>query len=158
MYPAAGAMLWAASSLAEPGDLDLHVSATHLLDPKMSPTGGAIVLAIALTQPESTGHLRLASRDARTAPIIHYNLLGTERDMRRMIEGVQISRRIGRDAAFARVVEMEMLPGASVPDEDLKQTIVEQVDIYQHPTSTVPMGPPHPAWWTPSDESTACKA
>ena len=51
MHPAAGAMLWAASSLAEPGDLDLHVSATHLLDPKMSPTGGAIVLAIALTQP-----------------------------------------------------------------------------------------------------------
>jgi choline dehydrogenase len=43
MHPAAGAILWAASSEAEADDLDLHVSATHLFDPNLSPTGGAIV-------------------------------------------------------------------------------------------------------------------
>jgi len=32
--------------------------------------------------------------------------------MRRMIEGVRISRRIGRDAAFTKVVDMEMTPGS----------------------------------------------
>ena len=141
MHPAAGAILWAASLEAEPHDLDLHVSATHLFDPNQSPTGGAIVLAVALTQPESTGHVRLASRDPRTAPLINYNLLGTERDMRRMIEGVGISRRIGREAAFAKLVEMEMTPGSSATDEDsVKLAIVEQLDVYHHPTSTVPMG------------------
>ena len=51
MHPAAGAILWAASSEAEPDDLDLHVSATHLIDPNESPTGGAIVFAVAVTQP-----------------------------------------------------------------------------------------------------------
>lgn len=142
MHPAAGAILWAASSEAEAHDLDLHVSATHLFDPNLSPTGGAIVLAVAVTQPESTGRVRLASRDPREAPIIDYNLLGTERDMRRMIEGVGISRRIGRDPAFAGLVEMEMTPGSSVSDEgSLKQAIVDQLDAYAHPTSTVPMGP-----------------
>jgi choline dehydrogenase len=141
MHPAAGAILWAASSQAEPHDLDLHISATHLFDPNQSPTGGAIVLAVAITQPESIGRVRLASRDPRTAPVINYNLLNTERDMRRMIEGVQISRRIGRDAAFAKLVEMEMTPGSSVTDEgSLRRAIVEQLDVYQHPTSTVPMG------------------
>jgi choline dehydrogenase len=141
MHPAAGAILWAASSEADPDDLDLHVSATHLFDPNQSPTGGAIVLAVAVTQPESTGRVRLASRDPGAAPLITYNLLRTERDMRRMIEGVGIARRIGRDAAFAKLVAMEMTPGASVTDEDsLKQTILEQVDVYEHPTSTVPMG------------------
>jgi len=55
MHPAAGAILWAASSEAGPNDLDLHVSATHLSDPAQSPTVGAIVLAVAVTQPESTG-------------------------------------------------------------------------------------------------------
>ena len=92
MHPAAGAILWAASSEAEPGDLDLHISATHLFDPNQSPTGGAIVLAVAVTQPESTGCIRLAGRDPRTAPVITYNLLCTERDMRRMIEGVGMNR------------------------------------------------------------------
>ena len=36
---------------------------------------------------------------------------------------------------------MEMTPGSSVTDGDrVKQAIVEQVDVYAHPTSTVPMG------------------
>ena len=141
MHPAAGAILWAASSEADPGDLDLHVSATHLFAPNQSPTGGAIVLAVAVTQPESIGRVRLASRDPRTAPVINYNLLNTERDMRRMIEGVGISRRIGRDAAFAKLVDMEMTPGSAVIDnESVKRAIVEQLDVYHHPTSTVPMG------------------
>jgi hypothetical protein len=30
-----------------PDEMDLHVSATHLVDPAFSPTGGAIVLAVA---------------------------------------------------------------------------------------------------------------
>ena len=99
------------------------------------------MLAVAVTQPESIGRVRLASRDPRTAPVINYNLLGTERDMRRMIEGVGISRRIGRDPAFAKLVEMEMTPGSSVTDDDsVKRAIIEQLDVYQHPTSTVPMG------------------
>src|SRR5262245_14922257 len=72
MHPAAGALLWAASSEVEPRDLDLHISATHLFDPNQSPTGGAIVLAVAVTQPESIGRVRLASRDPRTAPVINY--------------------------------------------------------------------------------------
>jgi hypothetical protein len=45
--------------------------------------------------------------------LINYNLLDIERDMRRMIEGAGISRRIGSDAAFAKLVEMEMTPGSS---------------------------------------------
>lgn len=141
MHPAAGAILWAASSEAKPHDLDLHISATHLFDPNQSPTGGAIVLAVAVTQPESIGRVRLAGRDPRTAPVITYNLLQVERDMRRMIEGVGISRRIGRDAAFAKLVEMEITPGPSVTDdESVKRAIAEQLDVYHHPTSTVPMG------------------
>lgn len=141
MHPAAGAILWAASPDAEPGDLDLHVSATHLFDPAQSPTGGAIVLAVAVTQPESTGQVRLADRDPRSAPIIQYNLLSTTRDMRRMTEGVHLSRRIGRDPAFREVVETEMLPGPAVTDEPaLRQAIAEQLDVYHHATSTVAMG------------------
>ncbi|WAS90561.1 GMC family oxidoreductase [Nannocystis punicea] len=140
MFPAAGAILWAASSEATPGDLDLHVSATHLFDPAQSPTGGALVLAVSVTQPESVGHVRLVDRNPRTAPRIRYNFLSTARDRRRMLEGVRIARAIGRSKAFSATVAEEMTPGPAVADADLEPVILRQLDAYAHPTSTVPMG------------------
>lgn len=143
MHPAAGAILWAASSQAEPGDLDLHISATHLFDPALSPTGGAIVLAVSVTQPEATGSLELADRDPRSAPRIRYNLLGTPRDMARMLEAVRLSRAIGRQSPFAGMVAAEMAPGPEFSDgDDLRRAIEQQLDGYAHPTSTCRMGPP----------------
>lgn len=142
MSPASGALLWAPSSEAHNGELDLHISATHLFDPAKSPTGGAIVLATAVVQPDSVGTLRLRSRDPKAAPLIDYNFLAEARDRRRMLEGVKISRQIGRDAAFADVAQSEMLPGPDVrSDGELEKAILEQLDSYQHATSTVPMGP-----------------
>ncbi|BAN26695.1 GMC family oxidoreductase [Caballeronia insecticola] len=140
MFPAAGAILWAASTEAMPGDLDLHVSATHLFDPALSPTGGALVLAASVTQPESVGYVRLTDRNPRSAPRIVYNFLTTARDRRRMIECVQIARRIGRSKAFAATVAEEMTPGAAVSDAGLESVILGNLDAYAHPTSTVPMG------------------
>jgi choline dehydrogenase len=61
MTPAIGSLLWTASSEAVGDELDLHVTATHLLDGSASPTGAAIVLATAVVQPESRGTLTLAS-------------------------------------------------------------------------------------------------
>ena len=140
MFPAAGAILWAASSEATPGDLDLHVSATHLFDPALSPTGGALVLAASVTQPESVGYLRLKDRNPRSAPYINYNFLSTDRDRRRMLECVRIARAIGASRAFSATVAEEMTPGPSVGADDLEDVILSQLDAYAHPTSTVPMG------------------
>ncbi|WP_431287894.1 GMC family oxidoreductase [Roseateles chitinivorans] len=143
MHPAAGAILWAASSEAAPGDLDVHVSATHLFDPALSPTGGAIVLAVALTQPEARGSLEIVDRDPRSAPRIRYNFLGTDRDRSRMLEAVRISRAIGRQPPFADLVHAEMAPGAEVSDgDDLAPAIARNLDGYAHPTSTCRMGRP----------------
>src|SRR3984885_9480162 len=63
MTPAVGSLLWTASREAAGDELDLHITATHLMPGSLSPTGGAIVLQAALTQPESRGTLKLASRD-----------------------------------------------------------------------------------------------
>jgi choline dehydrogenase-like flavoprotein len=46
-----------------------------------------------------------------------------------MLEGVKISRQIGRDAAFAAVAHSEMLPGPDVrSDGQLEKAILEQLD------------------------------
>jgi choline dehydrogenase-like flavoprotein len=135
MTPAAGAIIWTRSQHAEPGELDLHISATHLVDPNASPTGGAIVLASAVTL------LRLASPDPRVAPHIHYNFFDDRDDLGRLVEAVRLSRKIGRTAPFSDLIDHEMAPGATVGDGDaLRANIVANVAAYLHPTSTVPMG------------------
>lgn len=142
MDPVAGAIIWTRSSEAAPGELDLQISGTHIFDPAQSPTGGAIVLACAVTLPNSVGSVRLASRDPRAMPIIRYNFFRDPGDLRRMLEAVRLSRKIGRTAPFADTVALEMFPGKDVEEEqDLARAVMTQIDCYDHPTSTVPMGP-----------------
>ena len=141
MKPAAGAIVWTRSQSALPGDLDLHISGTHFFDPNASPTGGAIVLASAVTLPRSIGWLRLSSRDPRAAPHIHYNFFDDPNDLDRLVEAVRLSRKIGRTAPFSDLIDHEMAPGNTVDDgAALRANIVATVDAYEHPTSTVPMG------------------
>jgi choline dehydrogenase len=145
MSPATGAILWTASSLAGAGELDLAVAAAH--PPSPSPVGAAIALAISVVRPESRGTLRLGSADPTDAPVIDYNLLATRRDRSRMLEGVKLSREIGRAKAFAAVTDGEIVPGDQVQDDpDLQRVIDEQVSSFQHTTSTAPMGGDGDQW------------
>jgi choline dehydrogenase len=141
MKPASGAIIWTRSRNAEPGDLDLHISGTHLIDPSASPTGGAIVLACGVTLPKSIGRLRLSSRDPRVAPDIHYNFFDDPNDLDRLLEAVRLSRKIGRTEPFSDLIDHEIAPGNTVDGgEALRANIVANVAAYLHPTSTVPMG------------------
>jgi choline dehydrogenase len=140
MTPAVGALLWFRSSLATDGELDLHISATHLLDGSFSPTGGAIVLAVAVVLPESVGTLRISSTDPNAQPLIDNNFLATESDQLRMLEGVKVSRRLARNSVFGPLQAGELIPGDAVRDEALLEVIAANLATYGHPTSTVPMG------------------
>jgi choline dehydrogenase len=93
------------------------------MDGSLSPTGGVIVLEAALTQPESIGTLKLASRDPGDAPLIDANYLGTGRDARRMLEGVKLGRATARDRAFAPFTAGEMIPGDTVADDALAPVV-----------------------------------
>jgi choline dehydrogenase len=145
MSPRAGAVLWTASSQAHRGELDLLVAAAH--PPASSPAGAAIALAVALVRPESRGTLRLRSADPNDRPVIENNLLGTARDRSRMLEGVKLSREIGRAKAFASVTGSEVVPGEQVRDDvELLRLIDAQVGSFQHTTSTAPMGGDGDEW------------
>jgi choline dehydrogenase len=146
MTPAVGSLLWTASSEAAAGELDLHITATHLLDGSFSPTGGAIVLAASVVQPESRGTLRLASRDPGDAPLIDNRFLATGRDARRMLEAVRLGRAIARNPVFAPCTAGELIPGVAVTDDTLAQVIAGNLAIYGHPTATAPMGGSDDPW------------
>ncbi|MBF6236430.1 GMC family oxidoreductase N-terminal domain-containing protein [Nocardia otitidiscaviarum] len=137
--PVIGAKVWTASSDAAAGELDLHITATHLIDQTLSPTGAAFVLAVALTRPVSCGSLTLVDRDPRVAPRIDLNFLADPDDRRRLLEGVALSRRIGRSAPLAVLIDHEMAPGSD-DSAVIEASVRATLDTYHHPTSTVPMG------------------
>jgi choline dehydrogenase len=146
MRPAVGALLWRQSGEARGDELDMHIAVTHLMPPEYSPTGGAIALSVAVVKPDSRGTLTLRSRDPREQPEIDCNYLAEDRDARRMLEGVQLARRIGRNPALARFLELEILPGDAVGGDHLLDAIASNLASYGHPTATAPMGGPEDAW------------
>jgi choline dehydrogenase len=111
-----------------------------------SPTGGAIVPSVAVVKPDSRGSLKLRSRDPRAQPEIDCNFLAEERDARRMLEGVRLSRRIGRNPALARFTELEILPGEDLADEQLLDAVASNLASYGHPAATAPMGGDDDPW------------
>jgi choline dehydrogenase len=118
----------------------VHVNATHLMDPSLSTTGGAIVLGIGLVRPESRGILRLRSRDPEDPPLIDCNLLATERDCDRMVERVKLGRSVGRHPVFAAVIAAELVPGDEVQgDAELGRFVEANISTYFHPTATAPI-------------------
>jgi choline dehydrogenase len=131
MTPAVGALAWTRSEDAAAGELDLQIAATHFYDPALSPTGGAIVLAVAVTLPDSIGSITLASRDPRVAPRIDPNFLAEARDRRRLLEGIDLARRIARTSPLKDLIDRELTAEAD---------FASSVRSYHHATSTAPMG------------------
>jgi choline dehydrogenase len=146
MRPAVGALLWTSSGEARGDELDLHIAVTHLMPTQYSPTGGSIALSVAVAKPDSRGTLTLRSRDPREQPEIDCNFLAEDRDARRMLEGVKLARRIGRNPALAQFLEVEILPGDGVADAQLADAIASNLASYGHPTATAPMGDAHDPW------------
>ncbi|KAA8889014.1 dehydrogenase [Nocardia colli] len=139
--PVIGAKVWTGSSEAAEGELDLHITATHLFDHTTSPTGVGFVLAVALVRPQSQGTLTLVSRDPADAPRIELNFLAEPDDRRRLIEGIELARRLGGTLPLAELVVRELNPGPqAVSAADLEASMLATLDTYHHPTSTAPMG------------------
>ncbi|WP_321967854.1 GMC family oxidoreductase [Burkholderia cepacia] len=139
--PVIGAFLWTNSSTAQNGDLDLHITATHLFPHDQSPTKVGFVLAAGLTRPLSVGSVKLASRRAGDAPVIDLNFLADERDRARLLEGIRLARRIGRTAPLSGLIDSELNPGPkATTDEQILASAKSTLDTYHHPTSTAPMG------------------
>jgi choline dehydrogenase len=146
MRPSVGALLWTQSSEAHGDQLDIHIAVTHLMPPEYSPTGGAIALSVAVVKPDSRGTVTLRSRDPNEQPEINCNFLAEARDLHRMLEGVRLARRIGRNPTLARFLELEILPGDAVSDDGLEAAVTSNLASYGHPVATAPMGGDGDPW------------
>jgi choline dehydrogenase len=124
---------------------DLHLFAAGPFDADTSPTGAVFGIVTALVAPTSRGSVRLRSADPLDPPRIEAPLLGTEDDVRRMVDATLAARALSRTAPLSELVTApELAPGPDVEDDDtdaLARSIRGRVGPYHHPVGTCAMGP-----------------
>ncbi|MGO4004913.1 MULTISPECIES: GMC family oxidoreductase [Pseudomonas] len=124
-------------------DVQFHVVPALVGDiDRMPPAGHGISVNPCALRPRSRGRLRLKSADPLAQVALNANYLSDPEDMRTLVAGVKLARKILRAPALANVVErMLMLPESDdVPDtvfEDYVRTVAKTVF---HPAGTCRMG------------------
>ncbi|WP_428539034.1 GMC family oxidoreductase [Rhodopila sp.] len=92
-------------------------------------------------KPDGRGTVRLASPDPLAPPVILFDFLRTEYDMRAVTTGIRLARRIAEQPALRDYVAAEIAPGPLVTSDAEIESFVRQTGISNHhPSSTCAMG------------------
>jgi len=130
---------FAKTSLATEGRADIQFNVMPLSvdkpgDPLHRYSG--FTVSVCQCRPESLGSLQITSTDPTTAPRIQTNYLTTSRDIRTLVEGLEMCREIYRQDSFAKRWVEEKLPGP----KSLEAFARGFGGTVFHPTSTCRMG------------------
>jgi choline dehydrogenase len=111
--------------------------------PLMSPDPyPGFLLGLSVCRPESRGYLQIRSPDPFAPPEIHPRYLSTAHDLREMLDGVRLLRRLAATPAMQALIEEELKPGVSIQsDEEMIEDIRERSGTVFHPVGTCAMGP-----------------
>ena len=94
-----------------------------------------------VTRARSTGTVRLRTRDFRDKPRVDPRYFTDPHDMRVMLQGVRLARKIAAQPALAPWVGRELAPGADTrSDDELVDFVRRTHNTVYHPSCTVPMG------------------
>jgi choline dehydrogenase len=102
----------------------------------------AITVSACNLRPTSRGDVRIPSADPVEKPLIAPHYLSTEEDRQVAADAIRITRRLMQQPAMARFAPDEMLPGASVGDDDaaLAKAAGDIGTTIFHPVGTAKMG------------------
>lgn len=108
---------------------------------RLIPFGHGISLHVAVMHPQSRGEIRLNSPDPRDKLLIDANFLSHPEDLRKLVEGVHLVRRLATTATFRRHLKGELAPGPQVTSEaQIEQWIRHNLGTVFHPVGTCKMG------------------
>jgi choline dehydrogenase len=137
----AGGFARTRADLARPDvQFQLFPFSSDRVSPKLHIFSGFTILVYKL-RPESRGTVQIRSADPSAPPSIRPNYLADPRDLRTLLEGVKLVRRIAADPAMAVLIKTENSPGAAcTSDADLTDYIRHNGISVYHPVGTCRMG------------------
>lgn len=92
-------------------------------------------------RPEGRGTVRLGSPDPFAWPAVLFDYLKTEYDIRAVLFGLRLVRRIAEQPALQPYVASEIFPGVDIQSDDALLDYTRQTGVSnQHPTSSCTMG------------------
>jgi choline dehydrogenase len=123
-------------------DLEL-VCAPVFYDVMSPPTVHAFSIGAVALQPKSVGFVALRSGDPLAKPILQLAYLtdAEGEDLRVLVEGVRLARKIAMASALAPFRGESLVPGGPMDtDEHIRQFVREHVETIYHPVGTCRMG------------------
>ena len=133
---------WRSTPEAPAPDIQYHVVPAMLEDHgRTKVKGHGFSCHACVLRPESRGTVRLASPDARKAPLIDPAFLTDERDMATLRRGVREMHRIFSAPALAAYGGKDRHPVNIDNDAELDALIRSRADTVYHPVGTCRMGP-----------------
>lgn len=123
-------------------DLQLHFVIGKLVDHgRKTVFGHGYSCHVCLLRPRSRGSVTLHSADPLAPPRIDPNFLGDADDVRRLVRGFQVMRRILQQPALASVGGRELATSANARSEQQIEAFVRShADTIYHPVGTCRMG------------------
>jgi choline dehydrogenase len=121
---------------------DLHIFPTG--GPLPDGAGWRWLFPIACMTPRSRGALRLASADPGVAPVIDHAYLSDPQgeDLAVLLDGLDLGRRLARQAPLADLLGEERLPGPVAGGREALAALCRRYcQHYAHPVGTCRMGP-----------------
>ncbi|MGB1252039.1 MAG: GMC family oxidoreductase [Candidatus Promineifilaceae bacterium] len=123
-------------------DLQFHFAPVFFLRHGLdSPQTDGFTIAPTLVDFKSRGYIKLKSADPLAYPEIQPNYLQDEGDVKVLVEGVKLARKIGNQPAFQAFRGDEHLPGGTTQsDAEIEQFVREKSETLYHPVGTCKMG------------------
>jgi 4-pyridoxate dehydrogenase len=117
------------------------LAAWPYMPPFKAPFADGFASRIVAVQPESRGHVALASADPLAAPLIHQNFLSADRDWQSLRAGFRVARNLAAQPSMAPFVAAEFFPGPQCEsDEEIDEHIRKTSITVHHPAGTCRMG------------------
>ena len=124
-----------------------------------NPAGHGFTCHPGAVMPKSVGAVTLRSADPAVAPIIDCNFLADDADVRVLLAGIRLARRIIAAPPFDPYRGTEQFPGPDAQsDAELRAYIRTQAQTIYHPAGTCKMGRDRFPWWMHACAFTGCRA
>jgi choline dehydrogenase len=133
-------MLWKSDESLPGPDMQIMFIHVPFHPPHLEAPANSYTFGVACI-PEARGSVTITDSNPDTAPVIDPNYLGSEADVDRVVQGIEVARKLAATSAFEGWQAREVLPGPDVTTtEGLREFAATGTGTYYHPVGTCAMG------------------